>query len=748
MTDGTNVTVPAAVDSVPGSVTRNYSCTFASNPGSGTNTATATWDAAAYNTPSGTASGTQGYDFSGVTPSISNSSVTVTDTLGGNLGTASYTDPSPKEFTYSKNFTGVAGTCTNYDNTATITENGDFASAEITVCVGKDLTVSKTAALSYNRTYKWLIDKSVDDTRIEIAEGGTATFNYSVLVTPDGYTDSGYALSGTITISNPNDWEDIPVDVSDTLDQGGTCTITEAGPYVVPHSGSLVVHYTCVMNGPATKNTATVTWDKDAYFTPNGSVSAEITPSFSFTEINRTITVIDDKTDPAHPVTLGTWNWGEGAHTFTYSLTKSGVAGTCMDYTNTAVIDETDQSDAQTVTVCVGKDLTVSKTAAGTFNRTYQWSISKAVDKTTVSIADDEVATFNYTVNVAQTGVSDAGWTLAGVITLSNPNDWQAITLSSLTDVVDNGGTCSVAVGPYVVPAGGTLDVAYSCTYAAAPSSYSGTNTATANWNDTTYHTPSGTASGSRAFSLAQLGSTNKTIHVTDTLGGDLGTVTGTDAAPFATATFTYSHDFAGVGGTCTDYDNTATITETGQNDSKTVEVCVGLDLTVSKTAAGTFNRTYQWSISKAADKTTVSIADDEVATFNYTVNVAQTGVSDAGWTLAGSDHTQQPERLAGDHADQPDAMRWTTAGRARVVAGPYVVPASGTLDVAYSCSYASAPSSYSGINTATANWKTATYHHTERDRQRRQGLQPGAAWIDEQDHHMSPTPWAAPWAR
>ncbi len=43
---------------------------------------------------------------------------------------------------------------------------------------GKDLTVSKTAAASYSRLYKWTIDKSVDDTRIDIAEGGTATFNY------------------------------------------------------------------------------------------------------------------------------------------------------------------------------------------------------------------------------------------------------------------------------------------------------------------------------------------------------------------------------------------------------------------------------------------------------------------------------------------------------------------------------------------------------------------------------------------
>ena len=50
------------------------------------------------------------------------------------------------------------------------------------------------------------------------------------------------------------------------------------------------------------------------------------------------------------------------------------------------------------MTVCVGKDLTVSKTAAGTFNRTYLWEISKDVDKTSVNIADGGTATFNYTV--------------------------------------------------------------------------------------------------------------------------------------------------------------------------------------------------------------------------------------------------------------------------------------------------------------------------------------------------------------
>ena len=51
---------------------------------------------------------------------------------------------------------------------AEITETGQSDSQTVTICVGKDLTVEKTAAGTYDRLYKWLIDKSVDDTRIEI----------------------------------------------------------------------------------------------------------------------------------------------------------------------------------------------------------------------------------------------------------------------------------------------------------------------------------------------------------------------------------------------------------------------------------------------------------------------------------------------------------------------------------------------------------------------------------------------------
>ena len=64
----------------------------------------------------------------------------------------------------------------------------------------------------------------------------------------------------------------------------------------------------------------------------------------------------------------------------------------------TVTITDKDATVEVTTTNKMGQDLIVTKTAAGTFDRTYLWQISKAVDQTTVNIANGGIATFNYTV--------------------------------------------------------------------------------------------------------------------------------------------------------------------------------------------------------------------------------------------------------------------------------------------------------------------------------------------------------------
>ena len=54
---------------------------------------------------------------------------------------------------------------------------------------------------------------------------------------------------------------------------------------------------------------------------------------------------------------------------------------------------------------------------------------------------------FNYTVNVNETGFTDSVWQVTGKITVTNPNDLEAIT-ANVSDLVDNGGSCTVTGGP------------------------------------------------------------------------------------------------------------------------------------------------------------------------------------------------------------------------------------------------------------------------------------------------------------
>ena len=199
---------------------------------------------------------------------------------------------------------------------------------------------------------------------------------------------------------------------------------------------------------------------------------------------------------------------------------------------------------------------------------------------------------FDYTVEVTHDDGVDA-WQTTGTIHVSNPNDWEAIT-ADVTDTVDNGGLCTVTGGTDVsIPASGSVDLPYTCTYASAPSPQDGTNTATASWDPASFSTPDGSASGSAEVKFSTVSPTvvDGSVSVSDPLdSGSPHTVSYTDPSP---TTFTYHHDFSGdPAGTCTSHPNTATFTTnttaTTGSDSQTVEVCVAkaaANLTVTKTA-------------------------------------------------------------------------------------------------------------------------------------------------------------------
>ena len=562
----------------------------------------------------------------------------------------------------------------------------------------QDLTVTKTATPSFKRTYAWTVEKLVDRTRLNIAEGGNATFNYTVEVKSDAGTDSDWKLEGVVTVANPNPFPISGVSLSDSL---AGCTLSQTS-VDLPALGSVPVPYSCTFSsGSAGDNVATATW------ATYGSTTATGSASFAFTTPTTVVNDVVNVTD-SYAGNLGTVT-APGSQTFTYSRTIPGVAGRCTAHDNTAtyVTDDTGAtgSSSQTVTVCVGKDPTVTKTATPTFTRAYAWGIEKLVDQTRINIAQGGLATFDYTVNVTHDAGTDSAWKVDGTITVINPNDWEAIVI----DVTDGapGGTCTVTGGTGVtLAASAQMTFPYSCSFA---SGGSGTNTATASWDKVAYATPGGSASGTAGFSFATPTTiVNGSASITDTLGGSLGIVSHDDPSP---KSFTYAHSFAGVGGTCTSYDNTATfVTSTDGatgSSSQTVEVCVGLDPTVSKTATPSFTRTYRWDIAKAVDQTKVYIAAGGTATFVYTVNVAHDAGTDSLWAVNGTIHLANPNDWEAITVNLADAVdNGGTCSLTPVV----TVPASGTMDVPYSCDWASAPFTAGGTNHATATWSAAEF--------------------------------------
>jgi hypothetical protein len=99
--------------------------------------------------------------------------------------------------------------------------------------------------------------------------------------------------------------------------------------------------------------TATATWDSAAASTPTGTASVTTAATLQKgTESHGTITVVDDKTDPDHPVTLGPAVWADGSSVFKYTVEKTAAGTSCVTYTNVAQIVETAQTASQDVDVC------------------------------------------------------------------------------------------------------------------------------------------------------------------------------------------------------------------------------------------------------------------------------------------------------------------------------------------------------------------------------------------------------------
>jgi len=401
LSDGTPCAITGVPSSLPvGATPLNYECDLSGLPTSPlTNTVEVDWGAqtlphdgtlaagsASFTTPTSIA-------FT-ANPTPVDGCLTVSDKLD-TTGPHTFCvgDPGDPNFSfqYSATFTDPNGTCSSDQNTATGVTNTtstevDSNTVMVTDCQGADLTVTKTATPSFTRTYGWSILKSVDKAKVTIDPGSSATFNYTVNVSHDSGTDSAFAVSGTITVANPNDWEDVSgVNVSDSIDNGGSCTVQQSSGGVnpanatIPRNGSVDFPYTCTFgsNPGSGTNTATATWDAATYHTPDGTANKMVGYTFGApTTVKGNCFTVSDTFNGGSPLTLGTacidptsWTTDPGntlanfqesfndpTFTFTYSRTiQAPTAGTCVTYPNTAMFTTNNGaigSSGQSVQVC------------------------------------------------------------------------------------------------------------------------------------------------------------------------------------------------------------------------------------------------------------------------------------------------------------------------------------------------------------------------------------------------------------
>jgi hypothetical protein len=545
-------------------------CTYTLNPANanaGTNTATATLNALTF-------TGTAPYTF---TPTNTGEpeTITVTDTFDGTptpLGSAS----ADKTFsTYTHNFACSTDetlySAGHYDytknNTAVINETTDSSSKSVHVdCYIP--TISKTAQGDYTHGVNWTITKDVDIHQHTMNAGQNEDSTYTVTVTK-AVQDSNFLVTGSITVANPNPQDSMTVDVTDLLSSGQSATAAQidcgaAGDgdnAVIAAGGSISCTYSIApLNANAGTNTATAT------FSNNAAVEVSDDAPYTFTAHNvgepESITVTD--TFNGVPTAIGgassTTTFPTYTHDFACPTDETLYVNGHYEFTrsNTAKIDQTTDQDSESVdTDCYIPK--ISKTADGSFDRDWDWTIDKSADQSSLNLSEGQSFVVNYTVTVHATK-TDSHFEVTGTITVNNPNPEDAMTVD-VTDMLSTGQT--KAAGDISCGAAGDGDNAViapagsiSCTYsflnlAGVAAGASGTNTATAAFSNDANVSVNGTDGYS--FDFDNL--TDECVTVTDTLGGALGTVCANGTTTF---TFHYGYDVGQAQCGETDIPNTA----------------------------------------------------------------------------------------------------------------------------------------------------------------------------------------------
>ena len=489
--------------------------------------------------------------------------------------------------TYSEDVTVPAGDCLTVDNTAVIDETGQSASESLTACRPADLTIEKNVVTGLERSYGWSIEKQLLNPDAQLDADGHAQLDYEVVVTEGDAADATWTMSGTVTVSNPNQYRSVDAEVTDAADIGGgaVCTFASGSSVTLAAGETRELPYSCTFTSEpayAGVNTATVTWQSDVAGTDrtlveerSATATAEIREdAWQLHELQKTVTVEDimaiDSTEQA-PREFGPWTWSAAGteHRETYSVDVAVDAGTCATVDNTATIAELGISAATQHQLCREAPLRIADPATASLVRNYEWSIDKELTNREAIAADTspEKVDAEYAVKVTEGGFTDSAHELSGQVEITNPNDFRPYTVDVAETVTIDGLECEIdgATG-VVVAANSTVTLPYTC--AGDPgTTLSGSHDVTVTGADIdplTLETPV-------SYSINEQ---HRTVTVADDRYEFDPAWTITWMAAGTEHVRDYGIEVATEPGACQEFVNTASLVETGQSARAQFEVC------------------------------------------------------------------------------------------------------------------------------------------------------------------------------
>ena len=238
----------------------------------------------------------------------------------------------------------------------------DFGNVKEPVVV---LTVSKDAQTSFTRKYLWTLEKTVDNEGpIALYPGDFTVVTYTVeadLGAP-AFEDSEWAVTGTITLTNPLGDDILLTSVTDVISPGDIPVPVECDEWTIPPQSSITCQYGPVSlpDGAARTNTVTVTVrDSDEEWT----TTAPIIFDQPTTEIDEEAYVTDTNWDDEQWEGPAGFDVGEGdtpwAEIYPWKIWAPGGGCGLFDVPNTATLITndtgtvlTDDANVQILQLC------------------------------------------------------------------------------------------------------------------------------------------------------------------------------------------------------------------------------------------------------------------------------------------------------------------------------------------------------------------------------------------------------------